>query len=53
MVVIQLLSFYWSTLSIICSELKRIYEIIRSLLWLVNLASESFFDIVSMCNIKN
>jgi hypothetical protein len=40
------------TLALIFSKLKRKYEIIKSLLWIVNLASESFSDLMGVCNIK-
>ncbi len=52
MIVIQVYGSTGVTLAYIFSEVKRKYEIIRSLLWIVNLASESFSDFMGVCKIK-
>ncbi len=53
-VVIHILRFYCSALSInlfwVKTQIWNYYN--RSLLWIVNLASESFSDFMGMCNIK-
>jgi hypothetical protein len=52
MIVIQVYGSTGVTLAYIFSEVKRKYEIIRSLLWIVNLDSESFSDLKGVCKIK-